>query len=384
LSLSGATYFNLAQARANRSSTDAQVAAAAYTLDSDVTRDYLTAMRSRDAAAVARQSLETARESKKFADARLAGGAVTPLDQAQADVAVGRAEVTLVQAENTYQSDKLRLLQRLGLSLDRDVELTSQFAVFDPTWSREDLLRMALGNHPQLRAARAAEDASVASVRAAKMAYLPSLFLGAGWSGSTREVGDRNAIINSAQSGVENQRTSCISNNRLRVLLGDPQQDCSRFVYTPDIEAAALASNNLFPFDFTGQPPSFSASVTIPIFDGLSRERTMQQARAAAEDARHNRRAAELNQQTQVATTYGNVMAARRSVDIEQRNVATAALALNLARERYRLGGGQFMDLANAQQAKAQADQAYLTTLYAFHENVAALEAAVGQPLRQR
>jgi outer membrane protein len=384
LGLSAATWFNVAQVKANRNSTDAAVSAAGFTLDADVTRDYLTAMRSRDGVVVAQQNLETARESKKVADARLAGGAVTQLDQAQADVAVGRAEVLLVQAENTYQADKLRLLQRLGLSLDRDVELTSQFDVFDPTWTREELLNSARDNHPQIVAARAAESASVAASRAAKMSYLPSLFLSAGWSGSAREVGDREAVINTARGQVESQHANCMSNNRLRALLGDPAQDCTRFTYTPDIEAQALAANDMFPFNFTGQPPSFSAQLTFPIFDGLSRERTMQQARAAADDARHNRRAAELNQQTLVATAHGNVLAARRSVDIERRNVQAAELALNLARERYRLGGGQFLDLANAQAAKAQADQAYLNALYAFHENVAALEAAVGRPLRQR
>jgi outer membrane protein len=384
LGLSGATFFNLAQARANRSATDARVAAASYTLDADVTREYLAAMRSRDGVTVARQDLETARESKKLADARYAGGVVTQIDPAQAEVAVGRAEVLLIQAENLYEADKLRLLQRLGLSLDRDVDLTTELDVFDPTWTRDELLRTALASHPQLRSARASEDASVAAARAAKMSYLPSLFLSAGWAGSAREVGDRNAIINGERNSVENQRDNCMFSNRILALLGDPQEDCSRFVYTPQREAAALAANNVFPFEFTGQPASFAVGINIPIFNGLQRERQMQQARADADDAKHRRRAAELNQQTIVATAHGNAMAARRLVDIEQRNVKAAELQLNLARDRYRLGGGQFLDLANAQQSKAQADRAYLTALYQFHESVAALEAAVGRPLRQK
>ncbi|MGH7467624.1 MAG: TolC family protein [Longimicrobiales bacterium] len=384
LGLSGATYFNLAQSRANRSATDARVSAAAYTLDADVTREYLAAMRSRDGVTVARQDLETARESKKLADARYAGGVVTQIDPAQAEVAVGRSEVLLIQAENLHEADKLRLLQRLGLTLDRDLQLTTQLEVFEPTWTREELLRTALADHPQLRSARASEDASLAAARAAKMSYLPSLFLSAGWAGSAREVGDRNAILNGARSNVENQRENCISNNRILALLGDPQQDCTRHVYTDERGQAALAANDVFPFNFTGQPASFAAGISIPIFNGLTRERQMQQSRADADDARHRRRAAELNQQTVVATAYGNAMAARKSVDIEQRNVKAADLQLNLARDRYRLGGGQFLDLANAQQSKAQADRAYLNALYQFHESVAALEAAAGRPLRQK
>jgi outer membrane protein len=386
--LSGATFFNIAQAKANRSATDASVVAAEFTLAADVTRDYLTAMRSRDAVTVAKQSLAAASESKKLADARVQAGAATPLDAAQADVAAGRAEVVLIQAENTYENDKLRLLQRLGVTLDNAVELTSTFDIFQPTWSLEELTKIAMSNHPQLRSVRATESARVAASRASKMSYLPSLSLQGGWGGSAREVGDRNAVIASAKSSIEGQRRSCEQNNRFAtavpgVLEGYPK-DCSTFVYTQDIERAALeANNNIFPFRYISQPPSFSATLSFPIFDGFSRERQMQTARAEADDAHQRRRAAELQQQTQVATTQRNVVAAHRSVEIEQRNVKAAETALQLAQERYRLGAGTFLDLMQAQTAKAQADRDYLNAVYGFHENVAALESAVGQKLRK-
>jgi outer membrane protein TolC len=382
--LSGATFFDLARARANRNATDARVIAAGYSLASDVTRDYLAAMRARDATVVARQSLETARETKKLADARFAGGAATQLDVAQADVAVGRAEVALVQAENQAQGDQLRLMQRLGVSLDRDVELTSKFEVFDPTWTRESLLAMSTANHPILQAARASESASLASARAAKMAYLPTVSIGGGWNGFTREIGDRDMILSDLRSSIEGRRESCEINNKFAALINEPLSDCTRHVYTQELEAAAIAQNNQFPFKFTTGPPSFGVSISLPIFDGFTREVQLQQSRAQADDAKHQRRAAELAQTTAVSTAHANVTAARRLVDIEQRNTQAAELALNIARERYRLGADQFDRVATAQQIKAQADQSYLAALYAFHENVAALESAVGQPLRGR
>lgn len=387
MQLSGATFFNIAQAKANRSATDARVSAASFTLQSDVTRDYLTAMRARDALTVARQDLETARESKKLADARVEAGEATRLDAAQADVAVGRAEVALIQAENQYANDKLRLLQRIGLNLDRDVELTSTFTVFDPTWSQQELMQLAVSNHPQVESARAAEDAATAAARASKMSYLPTLSLSAGWAGSAREVGDRASVISSARNRIENQRENCEFNNRLATVLPggleDYPRDCSGIVFTNTLQQQALAANNVFPFNFSEQPPSFTAFISFPIFDGFTRERQMQQARASADDARHTRRAAELAQQTLVATSYGNVIAARRSVEIEQRNVQAAEQQLLLTRERYRLGASTFVDLSTSQQLKALADRAYVNALYSFHENVAALESAVGQPLRR-
>ena len=386
VSVSGATFFNIAQARANRNATDAQVAAATYTLAADVTRDYLAAMRSRDAVNVAKQSLEAARESKKLADARVEAGAATRLDGAQADVAAGRAEVALIQAENQFENDKLRLLQRIGVNLDRDVELTSTFDIFEPTWSLEELTKQSMANHPQLRAARASESARVAAARASKMQYLPTLSLNGGWGGYGRALGDRNAVIAGARSSVQSQKDNCEFNNRFAQVLpgginGYPK-DCSTYVFTNDMEKAAIASNDLF--SFTSAPPSFSATISFPIFDGFSRESRMQQARADADDAKQSRRAAELQQQTLVATSQRNVVAAHKSVEIEQRNVKAADTALELARERYRLGAGTFLELAQAQTGKAQAARDYLNAVYSFHENVAALEAAVGQPLRKQ
>ena len=53
-----------------------------------------------------------------------------------------------------------------------------------------------------------------------------------------------------------------------------------------------------------------------------------------------------------------------------------------LARERYRLGAASFLELQEAVTIKARADRAYLIAVYSFHENMAALEAAVGRNLR--
>ena len=58
---------------------------------------------------------------------------------------------------------------------------------------------------------------------------------------------------------------------------------------------------------------------------------------------------------------------------------------MNLAQERYRLGAaqGSIIELTQAQDVKARADQSYLSALYTFHRTLAALEAAVGFTLRE-
>ena len=103
-------------------------------------------------------------------------------------------------------------------------------------------------------------------------------------------------------------------------------QDCGRFAYTEAIGREALAANDVFPFQFSEQPPSFGITVSLPIFDGLTRERQLQQARADADDASQLRRQEELNRRALVINAYHNLLTAWQSVGLEQRNAAAARL----------------------------------------------------------
>jgi outer membrane protein len=123
--------------------------------------------------------------------------------------------------------------------------------------------------------------------------------------------------------------------------------------------------------------------VSLPIIDGFTRERNVHQARVQAEDAEHRRRAQELNQRAEVTTNMLALETAWRRVTLEERNSVTATEQLQLAQERYRLGAGSILELTQAQETKIRADFAQLDAVYSFHETLAALEAAVGIPLRE-
>lgn len=384
-SVSGGTFFRMAQERAAREATSARIEAAAFTLETNITRQYLAALRARDAVRLAERELASTDEALKLAQARVEAGAAPRMDAAQAEVERGRAEVTLLQAQAAEETAKLRLLQSIGVDLDQPVELTTELAVFEPTWTQQELMQAAMQNHPQLMAARASESAGRAAARAARMSYLPTISIGGGWSGYTQHSRDEGYLITSAQTSAQRSIDSCMRTNDLYSRLADPlpPQDCSVHAFTEADRAAILSSNSLFPFEFTKQPPSFGLSVSMPIFNGFAREAQVQQASAAAEDARHQRREEELSRRTTVATSYLALQTAYRAVGIEERNVVAAAEQLELARERYRLGAGSILELTQAQATMARADQAHLDALYSFHENLADLESAVGRPLRQ-
>mgnify|MGYP006209930189 CR=1 FL=1 len=67
-----------------------------------------------------------------------------------------------------------------------------------------------------------------------------------------------------------------------------------------------------------------------------------------------------------------------------KRNRTLAEEQLTLQQRRYALGASDMLLLMDAQTTMSTAEQAYLNAVYDFHYNLIALEAAVGQPLRQR
>jgi outer membrane protein len=393
--LSGATLMAPRQARSQRDATVATVDAAAHTLTMNVTRQYIAVKRAQDGVTLAQRELARADENLRLAQARVQIGAAIPLEAKQAEVERGRSEVALLQAENLVRTERLRLMQTLGVRFDGDVVLTTEFAIGSVPWSADALVAMAQEAHPQLRAARAQASAAAAGVRMARSAYLPSLSIGAGISGWTRRAGNTEFLVNQsldrARDSFAQQAQSCTLLNRISAGLSSPlpgtPADCSQFALTPDREAdlrhQVEAANRGFPFDYQNDPFSMSLTISMPLFDGFGRERQLEQARIQRMDAELRLRAEQLRIETEVATALANVETARRSAELEARNAALAGEQLELARERYRVGATSFLELQDAETAKARADRAQLTAVYQFHESLAALEAAVGRPLSQ-
>jgi outer membrane protein len=386
LNWSGATFFRIGEQRANRTATYARVAAADFALATEITRQYLAALRARDGVTLAEQELETANEAHRLAQARFDAGDATRLDVTQAEVDRGRAEVALLQARNQLENETTALLQRMGMDVSMQVELTSTFDIFEPRWTLDELIAEAMSAQPALAAARADESAGRAQARAARMSYLPTIQAFGRWSGFTRQTNDEGYLIGSARARAEGRVRECEFWNTVSAGLSSPLPDrptnCGQYALTPAQEQQIIASNSVFPFDFSQQPATFGLQVSLPIVDGFTRERTVQTARIAADDARERRRSQELELRARVTSSLRALEMAYATVALEERNAAAAAEQLELARERYRLGAGSILELTQALSQKASADQRHLAALYSFHEGLAELEAAVGRPLR--
>jgi outer membrane protein len=230
--LSGASILAPGRERAGRRATEAGIDAARHALEANVTRQYLALRGARDGVRLAEDELLRTEENLRLASARAQVGAVAQIEAAQAEVDRGRAEVALLQARNLAEAERLRLMQVIGIELDRAVTLTTDFAMMEFAWTLEDLLRVALEGNPQLGAARASENASDVGVKMARTAYLPSLSLSAGFSGFARQAGNVNYLIDQARAQTESGRLQCMEQNDLFSRLANPlpPRDCSVFM----------------------------------------------------------------------------------------------------------------------------------------------------------
>jgi outer membrane protein len=382
--LDGARLLAPSAARAQRTATTAQIRATEVRLAADVTRAYLEVLRRVEGERLATQELERARFNLRLARGQQEVGAVTPLDARRADLEVGRAEVSLLQASNAINTARLRLLQQIGIEEDRPVQLTSTFALEEPTWSRDTLLAIALQRNPTLAARTANADAGRVLVRQARSAYLPSLSARAGLSGFTRQASSTTGLIQQAQAGVAQQVGTCVLFNEIyrRLATPLPTNDCSSIRFTDEQRNQIVASNASFPFDFTTQPASASLSISLPIFQGLTRERQLESAKVQRDDADLQVREQRIALNADLTIALNVVVTAYRSAVIEDRNRVIGDEQVRLASERYRVGAISIVDLVDAETVKAEADQAYVNAVFAYHDAVTELEAVVGAELR--
>jgi outer membrane protein TolC len=124
--------------------------------------------------------------------------------------------------------------------------------------------------------------------------------------------------------------------------------------------------------------------ISLPIFQGLRRQRDVEAARIAEEDARLQVRDQELRLRADLASGLSTLQTAYEAALIEEENQVWADEQLRLAQERYRLGGATFLELGEAETVKAQADRDRIAAIFAYHDALANMEALVGTSLRVR
>jgi outer membrane protein len=382
--INSATLITPSLQRANRDAVDADITGATENLRGNVRQQYLTALQSEATADLQDTLVVASQQELILAQAREIVGSGTQLDVQRAEVSLGLQQVAALKARSQVEIEKLRLFQLMGTPQPANVKLVSQFPVTPTALNVQELIESARRQNPSVLALRSREHVSDLNVKREKGEYSPTLSLSTGIGGYTYGFTNSNFPVAQAQAQLEASRASCIRTEEVRAALNLSNQLalCNSMAFT-DAEAQAIRSGNAkFPFGFTKSPRSISATLSLPIFDGFAREQRLQEAMAGRSDARYSVRAKELALTADVTAAYLILVTAEKTVALQEQNAAKAKQELKLVQDRYRIGATTFVDLTEARATFERSESDRITAVYDYHKAFAALESAVGHPLR--
>ena len=373
--LSANVFISPAYNRAQRNAAEADIGSAAATLRNNVASAYIAVL-----TAMAQANLQdtlVADDSAQLllAQARVAAGAATPLDVQRAQVTLGQQKVSAVQAHNQIDITKLQLFQMLGVTQPKGVQVRDTFQVAPVQYTLDSLQAIAGQSNPQLVALQAREHAADVDVSRQRGLYTPQLQIQTGLSGYTFSYTNFNSLLASQQSNQQLFYSLCIAGGGTPASCGSPN-------LSPAEINQLRSQNNAFPFGFINNPRQISATLTLPIFDGFQRESKVEQAYAARQDAQYNRRAQQLALTANVTSAYLSLTTAAKTAALQQENAAKAREELALAQARYQVGAASSLDVTDAVASFERAETDRINAVYSYQTAFAALESAVGRPLR--
>jgi outer membrane protein TolC len=320
------TVLDLVQAGNLHSATQNLKAAQAAAMDSRdlvvlaVVGSYLQVTTAQARVVALRAQVESSRSVYQQASDRLKAGLNARIDMTRSQVQYQTDIQRLRSAQADVEKQKLNLSRVIGLPYGSDFTVAEDFpyrALGD--LSIEEALKRAQATRADLRSARAAVQAAESAMRAAHAEYLPSLSM----------AGDY---------GVEGV---------------NPAQSHGTY--------------------------AVSGTLSVPIFQGGKVQGDIEQARATL-----NQRKAELQDtfgviDHDVRVAFIDLNSAADQVVVAESNVSLSKSTLVQARDRFVAGIADTVEVVQAQQTVAQADNDYINAVFEHNLAKVALSRAMGQ-----
>ena len=247
-------------------------------------------------------------------------GLIASIDLLRAKVEFQTQQQRLIAAENQVQIDKLTLARVIGLPNGQEFRLTDSvpYASLDGI-TQEQALQQAMSTRPDYLSAKAQVHSAELARQAVAAENYPSL-------STDTNYGD----------------------------IGSPN------------------------FGSSHGTLGFAVSLNIPIFQGsrvradkLQADATLQQRKAELADL-------EGQIDDQVRTAFFNLKSSSELVSVAESNIDLANQTLGQAQDRFRAGVADNLEVVQAQESVATANQSYINSLYAFNLAKISLAQAIG------
>lgn len=299
----------------------------------DVTASYYQLLGAKGEVQAEEASLRNAQTVQEAVEARLKNGLATLPDVLEARSATAQAQYELERARGVERVAQARLAGAVNVPPTETllVEDLSKIATIEELReSVESAIQRALQQRPDLLAQMATVNAAVADTKQARSNFYPSLSFD-GYAG------------HEWVRGTQTANPTTFANDA--AWLGELQLKWT-------------------------------------IFDGLERNRRLDQARAQENESKAQLASLQEQAQVEVWTAYSNVQIALRQLDAAKAFQEAASQSYDAVLEAYRYGVKNFLDVTSSQRTLAQARSALVEAKAALLTDVAALAFQTGDLLK--
>ena len=241
------------------------------------------------------------------------------IDVTKAGVDLANVQLALVQARNNYQVAQVTLNNALGLRQDLNFPIEDTLGFKPMEISREDILKAAYEQRPELLQLKAKQRAQEATVKLAQSSYYPIL-----------------------------------SGNASYLFRGGKIED----LY----------------WDFL-----VGATLNIPLFSGFSSPNQVAEARANLRNLQAQEESLKQNIRLEADQAYLSLKLADEQIVVTEKSMAQAQENFELATGRYQVGVGSPLEVTDAEVSLANARANNVTALYNYKTAEAKIEKAMGK-----
>jgi outer membrane protein TolC len=245
-------------------------------------------------------------------------GVRAKIDVTNAEVSLGQAKLTLINAVNAFKVAKVTLNNAMGLPGAPEYEIEETPAFRDYPIELETALRRGYENRPDLSAAKARSEGAQRSIDVAGKGYYPVLSGNAqyGWSGQELPL----------QKGW-----------------------------------------------------TLGATLDFPLFSGYLTKYQVEEMRYNLETAKANEATIRQGVTLEIQQAYYNLQGVREKVGVAELTMKQAVENRELAQGRYAAGVGNTIEVTDAVVSEVNARTAWITAQYDYRIAVANLEQAMGE-----
>jgi outer membrane protein TolC len=275
---------------------------------------------SEDALSLAEKHLD---RTKKLVEA----GVASRLDLLRAEVQVANLKPQVIRAKNMVQLSEEGLKNLLGLKPEDEIVLKEGFGYKPLEIDEEKMLSLALEKRPEINQLKIQRKMTKEMLRMAWASYIPNL-----------------------------------------AIAGDFNWRADRFSF------AKGALENYYTVNFV---------LTLPLFDGFSREAKISQSKAELERIDYILKGVEQGISLDVKNAILSLKEAEESYESQKTNVVQAEETVRVAELNYEEGLATYLDVLSAHMALTEAKMNLAQALYNYNVALAKIERAVSIPIEE-